>query len=289
VHLSDIRVWEQWGLLESGFAPIYDRGGRVVAMAGADVNISTIRDKTSAALAQVGITSIIALLIAGFLSVAIARSLTRPLGQVKEAALQVAAGQYGHQIDVRKPRELAELADSFSAMSGTLAATVQESHDLHQELERRRRQSELRRVLCGWAGGTGKSSHAPALPSGAPLSDALSSILAEAGAQQALESRLPLCSGSVASGDGCYFLYWMADPEEDTLRAARVHAEIALIGQRLLEYYREHPEPVVSRLQDLYQEAVSCFALLDVRSESVLAIARRSSPGLVMEDGVTVR
>src|SRR5437870_2346074 len=106
-------------------------------MAGADVDISIIRAKTSAALAQVGIVSLISLLLAGFLSMRVARSLTRPLAAAKEAALQVAAGQYDQRIDVDRPRELAEMAAAFNQMSETLATTMEELAQVNQSLERR--------------------------------------------------------------------------------------------------------------------------------------------------------
>jgi methyl-accepting chemotaxis protein len=148
LHLSAIRAWQQWGLLKSGFAPIYDRKGRPVAMAGADVDISIIRAKTSAALAQVGFVSLLSLLIAGFLSMRVAGSLTRPLAAAKEAALQVAAGRYGHRIEVDRPGELAELAAAFNSMGETLATTLAELTEVNQALEQRRCRHELARALA---------------------------------------------------------------------------------------------------------------------------------------------
>jgi HAMP domain-containing protein len=148
LHLSEIRVWQQWGLLKSGFAPICDRNGRPVAMAGADVDISIIRAKTSAALAQVGIVCLISLLIAGLLSMRVASRLTQPLAAAKEAALQVAAGQYGRRIEVETPRELAELASAFNQMSEALAAGIAELTEVNESLERRRCRHELARALA---------------------------------------------------------------------------------------------------------------------------------------------
>ncbi|MBI2568291.1 MAG: HAMP domain-containing protein [Candidatus Schekmanbacteria bacterium] len=123
-HLTGIKEWEQWGLLKSGFAPIRERGGKVEAIAGADVDVTRILHRSRVALLRVGLIGAIAMVSASFFAFLLARRLARPIAAMKDAALRVAAGEYGHGIEISSPLELRQLAQTFSAMSTTLARHV---------------------------------------------------------------------------------------------------------------------------------------------------------------------
>jgi HAMP domain-containing protein len=316
VHLSEIRAWDQWGLLKSGFAPICDASGRAVAMAGADVDISTIRGKTGEALAHVGLTSVLALLAALVVALRVARSLTRPIAEVKEAALQVAAGQYGHRIAVERPRELAELANSFNAMSETLCLTVREWDEVHRDLEQRRRGQELMRALVARGGrrrvpadrvaapASGRGDHGAGPPSrlgavaGPParlgaVATATGKATGKATGTATGWGRRPTgrlaatmpgpssCSGSVDSVDGTRAIGWLGGTLADALDTTRRRAEIATIVLRLLERSGGNPAFVFARLQGLFTGDVSCFILLDRETRGVQSIARQSTPAVL--------
>lgn len=64
-------------------------------------------------------------LIALFLGFLLARSLTRPIGELKKATRIVAKGELGHQVPVRTKDELGELAASFNQMSADLSQANQ--------------------------------------------------------------------------------------------------------------------------------------------------------------------
>ena len=124
-HLTQVKAWNQWGLLKSAWAPIFGPDGRPVAMAGADINITTIRDATRRALVITFSFGALQLLLAGLVSLAIARQLTRPIAAVKAAALRTAAGDYGQTIQIPRPSELTELAVDFCGAATDLGRNSQ--------------------------------------------------------------------------------------------------------------------------------------------------------------------
>jgi len=56
----------------------------------------------------------------------LSRIVVRPVNRLLAATEKITGGVYGHQLAITGPRELAHLAESFNAMSGTLAQKQQE-------------------------------------------------------------------------------------------------------------------------------------------------------------------
>lgn len=264
IYLSGIKAWEQWGLLKSGFAPIYTRDGVPVAMAGADVNISIIRNKTRAALARVGAMSVVVLLVAGFLSFRIARALTRPIAEVKDAAIQVAAGQYGHRIAVNEPRELAELASAFNDMSRTLAGTVSEINERNRAVDRRRARRELARMLARAAEGGGRI-RTERIASGWTGD-------ARVGGDG---------SGSLSSADGHRLLAWIAPVHPDPVDGLRIRGEVSVVARRLLTGDAPDDE-ILAAVEGLFTKEVRAFVLVDGRTGTARARVRGKVEVLVV-------
>ncbi|MFC1791203.1 hypothetical protein ACFL0I_01895, partial [Gemmatimonadota bacterium] len=68
VFLSGLNPTEQWGILKTAFAPIAGANPALPAMAGADVNISVVGTKARVAIAQVGLTALLSLLLGAAVS-----------------------------------------------------------------------------------------------------------------------------------------------------------------------------------------------------------------------------
>lgn len=143
VHLSDIEFWEQWGLIKSADAAVYDRQGDVRAIAGSDINISIIRQKTRSALFNVCLIGLLCLGFASLAAVKVSHRLVRPIERLKSEALKVAAGQFGERVQVDSPTELQELAQSFNDMSADLKSTLEGLTESNRNLEQERRRTEL--------------------------------------------------------------------------------------------------------------------------------------------------
>jgi len=147
VHLSAIKDWDEWGLFKSGFSAIKNSKNENKAIAGADINVSIITDKTRIAMLKVAFVAIIAMLLVTYLSIKISKKVTAPIQQLKEVALGIAAGHYGKQISIEKPLELADLSSSFNLMSDSLEQTHENIEQTNFQHEKNRKQKEMIRTL----------------------------------------------------------------------------------------------------------------------------------------------
>ncbi len=149
--VSPIQKWDQWGLLKTSSFPLRASDGRIVALAGADVDISIIREKTRWALFAVLFVGAGSLIAAGLVSLLITRSLTRPLRHLKESALRIAAGDYATPAPAAGGHETAGLAAALHRLSERLAEEVHRSRAYQANLHARRRQTTLAGALTDLA------------------------------------------------------------------------------------------------------------------------------------------
>jgi HAMP domain-containing protein len=146
--VSDIREWEEWGLIKVSAAPIYGSDGRVVALAGADVDIGVIRNKTRFALFAVLFVGAALLVLAGSVSYRVSQGLTRPLRDIKDSALRIAAGYHGTRVAHESSDEIGQLAQSLNALSTRLAARARQSQTYQQALNSGREQVALQHAVA---------------------------------------------------------------------------------------------------------------------------------------------
>ncbi len=158
--VSPIQNWQAWGLLKSCFTPIRNSSGKVVAMAGADVDIGVIRGKTRWALAAAILIGIVSLIAAGIVSLRVARVLTRPLQKLKESALWLAAGNYSTRITVGGSREVVALASTLDQLRDRLQQEHERSHAWLAELRTQRERTTLIHTLDELVTRTGANSDA---------------------------------------------------------------------------------------------------------------------------------
>ena len=117
IYVSPIEYQEQWGLLKTAVAPVYDGEGRLSSTAGADVNISLILVATQNALfasTLIGLGSIALCLIITF---AIVRYVAEPIEALKDQALIIAAGDSAGSIQTKGPAEVTQLSGALSQMA----------------------------------------------------------------------------------------------------------------------------------------------------------------------------
>jgi hypothetical protein len=115
VHLSPIEFQEQWGLLKTAAAPVRDQQGRIVATAGADVNVSLIRVATQNALFISVVIGLASLLGSAFVTVVAVRRIAKPLDRLRQDALRIAGGDHRPLERFPAPRDIADLQEALAA------------------------------------------------------------------------------------------------------------------------------------------------------------------------------
>jgi len=147
IYVSPIEFQEQWGLLKTAAAPIRAKDGRIVATAGADVNISVIEVATQNALfasALIGVASLAASALVTFL---IVRWVALPIEGLKADALRIAAGDRAPPARMAGPREVSRLRDALTDLATHLIASMRQAWSDTLSLDRSRNASALEAAL----------------------------------------------------------------------------------------------------------------------------------------------
>lgn len=238
VAQTAIRQWEQWGLLKCGWAPMYGADGQIKAMAGADVEITIIRQKTYITLLQTLGVGALTLLLASAASVRVARKLTHPLGEVREAALRIASGDYKARCRVHSPREMSTLAQALNSLAEMMETTVGDARPRMEAWRRHRAEQALVEVLAF------RPHRSPEL-----------AIAVLAGHQS---------SGYVIEGD--LALLWAGCTEVDAVSAGRSARDVERVARAVL---RRHGSDAAAYLVTLLGTRVTSCALIDRQDWSV--------------------
>lgn len=270
--VSDIRQWEAWGLIKVAAEPIFASDGRVVALAGADVDIGVIRGKTRIALFAVLGVGVGLLLLAAWVSLRVSRGLTRPLREIKDGALRIAAGYFDRPPEARGRDEIAGLAQSLSRLGERLQGQARQSRVYQQTLISGRMQLALEHAL---------RDECAAAASGLPFRPTL-----EPGAGAA-------AVGEASGGS----LYWQRDGALEGLEPAREQARLVQLARALL-----HRHPLAAAQDALFDgdSALACVLAwqagsrtLRVRCRTPMRVERidrdgRAAP-LNLADGIQLQ
>lgn len=145
--LSEPTFWEEWGWLKTGYAPVTDQADNIRAITFADIGISIIDEKTAEAQVRIFTTGLLLFIISIIAGLFITRRLIKPIGQLKEVALKVAAGMYDQQITIKEPKELEELSNAFNDLSNSLQQTLEELYISNKKIADLRNRSEIERLI----------------------------------------------------------------------------------------------------------------------------------------------
>jgi len=215
--VSDVRQWEAWGLIKISAEPIFASSGQAVALAGADVDAGVIRAKTRNALFAVLFVGLGLLLLAGSVSYRVSQGLTRPLREIKNSALRIAAGYFDTKLQREADDEIGDLAASLNALSDRLQAQARQSEAYQQALIGGRMQLALLHALCD-----GLAQARRTLPLERLVDD---------------DTRV---ERSAATGDARHCLVWQLSLELPDLEQAVLQARTARLADHLLQ--RTTPE-----------------------------------------------
>lgn len=126
IHHGNVEPTEGWGLIKVCYAPIYNSDNTISSMAGADVNISAINEKTRTGLFTVGLLAVCVTLGTGYISILFSRRLKRPIYELRDAALMIAGGNHEHHVEILEPDELIPVSSAFNRIGRRLKDTLSE-------------------------------------------------------------------------------------------------------------------------------------------------------------------
>ncbi len=116
---------DPWGVTLSGYAPIFGKDGKVVAILGVDILADDIKKMQQ----EIGRRTVVVLsagvLLCCFLGILIAGSVSDPVKKLAEGTRQLAEDNLDYRVAVRSRDEIGELADSFNKMAVSLFGSRQ--------------------------------------------------------------------------------------------------------------------------------------------------------------------
>jgi len=127
--VSEKPYTDEYGTFRSAFLPILDPQGRIIAVAGVDLNIGFLTTLFWQTLMSFGIALALSLVLIGSLVVIVAGRLAKPLRTLEGAANQVAGGDFRRRIRVSGRDEIGRLAASFNNMSEKLTGIIGQIRD----------------------------------------------------------------------------------------------------------------------------------------------------------------
>ncbi len=124
---SDIYDTGEWGVLISGFAPIYNSKGDIVGLVGCDINADNVKEITSSFLKKLslGFVIIIILFLTVFIT-AIRRIVIKPISHVVNYARRIAERDYAFNID----EELLKRVDETGTLVNAINDIKQQTSDV---------------------------------------------------------------------------------------------------------------------------------------------------------------
>lgn len=147
IYVSPIEFQEQWGLLKTAAAPVRNSQGRIVATAGADVNISVIEVATQNALFASALIGLLSLLASAGVTFLIVRWVVVPIEGLKAEALRIAAGDRAPPAATPAPREVLRLRTALAELAARLIDDMRETWNSAKTEDRRRDETLLRDSL----------------------------------------------------------------------------------------------------------------------------------------------
>jgi putative nucleotidyltransferase with HDIG domain len=120
---------DEWGVFLSGYAPVRNKAGEVVAILGVDNMAEDVynmqREIRHRALFVLALGFLVSLAV-GFL---ISSRITKPIKNLVELTRRIAAGDLHSRAELIGSDEIAELANSFNSMASSLYASRKRLHD----------------------------------------------------------------------------------------------------------------------------------------------------------------
>jgi methyl-accepting chemotaxis protein len=119
----------------TGFAPILNMSGKVIALYGVDFDVSQVNKKINAEVAGIWILALIILALSSIAMYFFVSMLIRPLNRIKDLTANIANGDLSQSdIAVKTKDEVGELAESINSMAASLRNVVSQVQTSSKEV-----------------------------------------------------------------------------------------------------------------------------------------------------------
>ncbi|MFC1674419.1 HD domain-containing phosphohydrolase [Candidatus Omnitrophota bacterium] len=112
---------DEWGATLSGYAPIYDANGKVVAMLGIDMMADNILKVQKLFYKRLAVLLGLGVSISIFLGTLLSMRITGPINKLVEGTRHIAEGDLDYHVMVKGKDEINELGESFNHMAESLS------------------------------------------------------------------------------------------------------------------------------------------------------------------------
>ena len=113
-------VADKWGVFLSGYSPIRDKGGNVVAVLGIDMTANDVYHLEKEMEKRALFVLAFGILFSAVIGLALAGRVVSPVKKLVEGTRHIASGDLQYKVGVKGPNEIRELADSFNRMGANL-------------------------------------------------------------------------------------------------------------------------------------------------------------------------
>jgi methyl-accepting chemotaxis protein len=119
----------------TGFAPIPNMSGKVIALYGVDFDVSQVNKKINAEVAGIWVLALIILALSSIAMFFFVSMLIRPLNRIKDLTANIAKGDLSQSdIAVKSKDEVGELAESINTMAASLRHLVSQVQTSSKEV-----------------------------------------------------------------------------------------------------------------------------------------------------------
>ena len=134
---------DEWGVFLSGYAPIYDRSGKVMAILGVDMKAQDVYSVQREVGKRSALILILGIMLAIMLGVIISGGVTRQVKELIKGAERIARGDLDYKVKIRGGDEIAHLGHLFNKMSINLKHHIEDLRQTTAEKERLVKEIEI--------------------------------------------------------------------------------------------------------------------------------------------------
>ncbi|MFA6320471.1 MAG: HD domain-containing phosphohydrolase [Candidatus Omnitrophota bacterium] len=113
-------ISDRWGVFLSGYSPIRDKNGNVIAILGIDMAADDVYSVEKETRRRAAIIFVLGVLVSAIFGLGIARRVVSPIKKLVAGTRHISSGDLKYKVDIKSSDEIGELASSFNKMGSDL-------------------------------------------------------------------------------------------------------------------------------------------------------------------------